>query len=345
MTSGRPHADIQELHTAFTRAQNLLTASKAVFLTTHERTDGDDLSVVLSLARELKAQGKQVVIGIKGGVPKSLQFLSGSEAVQETLPEGFSPDLIVLSGCSTKERTGLTDLLDPSIATINFDHHPDNSFFGTVNVVDPGASSVAELTYHFFKYTHWKIDAHIATCLLTGIITDTGSFLHSNTESSTLKAASELMRKGARSSLIAKHTFSSSDEATLRAWSKAIDNTWLDEHKRMICSVVTEEDLFEIGNPPPSVFERFVETINKVPEASFALFLKQDGNIIKGSLRSDPQKAEGGFDVGQLARLLGGGGHQFAAGFSLPGKLKKLTGPGRFTIEQLKHSATELILD
>jgi nanoRNase/pAp phosphatase (c-di-AMP/oligoRNAs hydrolase) len=67
-------------------------------------------------------------------------------------------------------------------------------------------------------------------------------------------------------------------------------------------------------------FEGLVETLNKVPEAKFALFLKQDGNVVKGSLRSDPHK---GTDVKEIAHMFGGGGHKWASGFSVYGQVVK----------------------
>lgn len=314
----------QDLITAFHTAQFALQEAQTIFFTTHERTDGDDLGTVLALYHALKKSGKNVLIGVKGGVPSQLKFLPGYTDVIGEFPETFVPDVIVVSGCSNLERTGIVRLGQAKATIINFDHHPDNQQYGDVNVVDQNASSVAELTYIFFKTIGWPITSEIATCLLTGIITDTGSFLHSNTKPSTLKAASELMRKGARTTLVAKHTFKGKNAVALRAWGKALQNAWLDADKKMICSIITTDDLKELGNPPLAVFEGIVETLNKVPEADFALFLKQDGQVIKGSLRSDPEKRGGGVDVGNLAQAFGGGGHRFAAGFVFPGTLKRL---------------------
>ena len=67
-------------------------------------------------------------------------------------------------------------------------------------------------------------------------------------------------------------------------------------------------------------FEGFAETLNTLPEAKFAMFLRQDGDIIKGSLRSDIFK---NVDVSQIAKNFGGGGHKLASGFSVAGKLLK----------------------
>lgn len=302
-------------------ALTLLQGKQRVFLTTHERTDGDDLGTVLALGHALKSQGKHVTIGIRGGVPSSLMFLPGSTLVTEDAPPADT-EVIIVSGCSSLTRTGLP-LESFSAPIINFDHHPDNTRFGTVNLVDASMSSVAELAYHFCRIVNWPVENEMAVCLLTGMMSDTGSFLHSNTQPSTLYAASNLMNKGARTTTIANNTFKGKTLPALKAWGRALANTWYDTEKSMVCSIITNQDLQELNHPPQSAFEGIVETINKIPEARFALFLKQDGPIVKGSLRSDPHKPLGGLDVGSLARLLGGGGHRNAAGFSFEGTLVK----------------------
>lgn len=331
-----------DLITAFQTAQFALQSAQTIFFTTHERTDGDDLGTVLALYHALKKSGKNVLVGVRGGVPSQLKFLPGYADVASEFPKDFTPDTIIVSGCSNLERTGMIELGRTKAKILNFDHHPDNQLYGDINVVDPSASSVAELTYNFFKATGWPVTSEIATCLLTGIITDTGSFLHSNTQPSTLKAASELMRKGARTTLVAKHTFKGKNATALRAWGRALQNAWLDSEKGMICSIITTEDLDELGNPPLAAFEGIVETLNKVPEAAFALFLKQDGQVIKGSLRSDPGKTGGGVDVGTLAQSFGGGGHRFAAGFTFPGRLRRLPN-NRWDIELIPEDEHALI--
>ncbi len=304
----------------FTQAKLLLEQANSVLFTTHERTDGDDLGSVLALAHHLASVGKKVTVVIKGGVPSSLQYLPKSEIVSEQLPTNTQFDLLVVSGCSVRERVGQEQILNLQIQTINLDHHPDNTMYGDINIVQASKSSVAELTYDFFKFCDWKITHEIAVCLLTGIVTDTGIFMHSNTEASTLAAAADLMEHGARVATITKHTYEGKDIPSLKAWGHVIENAHYDPQKKMIYSIITEEELKALGNPPLSAFEGIVETLNKVPEAKFAMFLKQDKEVIKGSLRSDPHK---GVDVKEIAHSLGGGGHKWAAGFSLLGKLAR----------------------
>lgn len=297
-----------------------LAKAETILLTTHERTDGDDLGTILAFKEVLEKKHKIVKIVINGGVPAHLNFLPGTEAVVNSnlINERF--DLYVVSGCSSLVRTGLKGI-PRDAQVLNIDHHPDNTFFGQFNVVESTAAAVAEVAFKLLTDFSGRLSQKAAQCLLTGIISDTGSFVHSNTSQKTLDIASKLFALGARPGNITKHTFGGKDIHALKAWGKALENTNIDYNKRMAVSMITTKDLLELGNPPLAVFEGLVETINKIPEVTFSLFLKQDGPIVKGSLRSDPHKQGGGVDVGQLAKKYGGGGHKFAAGFSIPGTL------------------------
>jgi phosphoesterase RecJ-like protein len=312
---------------SFQKAIDLINRSNNILLTTHENTDGDDLGSVLALTHYFRNQGKQAQVVVTGGVPSRLEFLPGSDTVDnDTRSTNF--DLLIVSGCSTLNRVGNAHIENLNVPTINFDHHPDNTNYGTVNVVDPKKSSVAELVYDFLKFANWEISSNMATCLLTGIITDTGLLMHSNTQGATLEAVGELMKRGALISEVAKHTFTTENPVSMRAWGKALENSYFNPKTKMIVSVITKEQLSELGETELANFEGLVETLNKVPEAKCAMFLKEDGNRIKGSLRSEEYK---GVDVQKIAQSLGGGGHKLAAGFSVVGKLTK-TADGRWKI-------------
>ena len=303
----------------FKRARDLIDLSNKILLTMHERMDGDDGGSLLALGSHLEKMGKNVSYAIKKGVPPSLIFLPGSEKIRDDI-DTLDFNLLITFGCSAIDRCGNEKIINLKIKTLNIDHHPDNNNFGDVNVVDPKKSSVAELVYDFFLFNKWTISKDVATCLLTGIITDTGSFMHSNTQSSTLTAAAELMSKGARVNKITKHTFKNKSLRVLKAWGKAMENSYYDEKHKIIYSVMTDKDLEEFEKLPQGSFEGFTETLNTLPEAKFAMFLRQDGNLIKGSLRSDTFK---NIDVSKIAHVFGGGGHKLAAGFSVAGKLMK----------------------
>ena len=83
-----------------------------------------------------------------------------------------------------------------------------------------------------------------------------------------------------------------------------MENSYYDKKHKIIYSVMTEKDLKEFKKLPQAAFEGFAETLNTLPEAKFAMFLRQDGKIIKGSLRSDIFK---NIDVSKIAHIFGGG--------------------------------------
>jgi phosphoesterase RecJ-like protein len=308
----------------FLQAKQLIDRSQNVLLTMHERMDGDDGGALLAMGNQLEKMGKNVTYAIKKGVPPNLSFLPGAKKITDDISHG-NFDLIITFGCSELSRTGSEKILNLkskvlNLQILNFDHHPDNTNFGHVNVVDSKKSSVAELVYDFFNFNKWPITKDVATCLLTGIITDTGGFMHSNTQSSTLTAAGQLLRKGAQSHKIIKQAYKSKSPQILKAWGRAMENSYYDEKNKIIYSVMTEKDLAEFKSLPQAAFEGFVETLNTMPEAKFAMFLRQDGGVIKGSLRSDTFK---NIDVSKIAHIFGGGGHKLAAGFSVAGKLMR----------------------
>src|SRR5690606_38573882 len=89
------------------------------------------------------------------------------------------------------------------IPVINIDHHPSNDRFGRLNYVDVMSSSTTEMIQGLLEELEEKhslelIDAEVATLLMAGIITDTGSFQHSNTTPRSFSNAAKLIRRGAR---------------------------------------------------------------------------------------------------------------------------------------------------
>jgi bifunctional oligoribonuclease and PAP phosphatase NrnA len=302
----------------FKKAWDLIAQSENIFMTTHESTDGDDLGSLLAVKNVLKAMGKKTVAAVKGGVPQNLKFLPNASEVSDAYAES-DYDLIMTFGCNNLDRPGFVQLKTLPASSINFDHHPDNSNFAEVNVVEPETAAVAELIYYFLDYKQVEIDTAVATCILTGIFTDTGGFKHANTTSEVLEVAAHLLKKGARIDKIAAQTFGYKRPQTMKAWSKALENTRFDSDKQMVYSIMTDEDMEALGANDEDL-QGFITLLNHIPQAKFALFLRQDGEVVKGSLRSEPEK---GVDVSKIAHSFGGGGHKLAAGFKVKGKLVK----------------------
>lgn len=325
----------QEINPQFQAAKDFIDLHQRFLMATHERTDGDDCGSMLAMKMVLSQMGKNATAVAKGGVPEQLQFLPQKNAVLDTLPNPVTReyyDGVILFGCSNMKRTGFDEITNTELPILNIDHHHDNKLYGSVNLVEGGKSSVAELMFDFIKVLDVPFNADIARCLLTGMFTDTGSFMHANTQSSTLAAAAELMKYGARIDKINQFTYQNKELPALKAWSKALENTRLLRNGQIALSVMTENDISELGPLPSNPFDGFVEELNRIPGTRFAMFLRQDDDVVKGSMRSETYKD---MDVSFLARLFGGGGHKLAAGFEIPGKIVRLP-DGGWKIEQYK---------
>ena len=199
--------------------------------------------------------------------------------------------------------------------------------FGMVNVWDETRAANCELVYLLLNEWGVVIDKAMAMALLTGLFTDTGGFRHANVTATTLEVAADLLRRGAKLEVISRFTFLQKDLPMLRAWAMALENARFDENKKIIYTVITEDDLRKIDAKEEDL-DGVVELLNTIPEAKFSMLLRQRGDEIKGSLRSEPYK---GVDVSEIARTLGGGGHKLAAGFKFNGKIEKTEAGWRIT--------------
>lgn len=305
---------------AFTKALDLVKSHSRLLILSHEYTDGDDLGSALTLGRVFQSFGKTAAVVAKGGVPDNLLFLPGQGEVLDKLPADFMEyDLLVTLGCGNLARTGFSELSSWPKPILNIDHHHDSQMFGAVNVWDETRAANCELVYLMIRQWQVEIDKAMALNLLTGLFTDTGGFRHTNVSPLTLEVAADLLRKGAKLDLVARFTFSQKDLPKLRAWALALEHARFDEARKMVYTVITEDDLVK-ADAREEDLEGAVELLNTIPEAGFSMVLKQRGDEVKGSLRSEPHK---GVDVSEIARSFGGGGHKLAAGFKFKGKIER----------------------
>ena len=180
----------------------LLAASQRILLICHVAPDGDAIGSLLGLAWLLKDQSKQVISASQDGVPKDLRFLPGWSTVVRQSSEPV--DLVIALDCSDRERLGTAFSADRhgQVPLINIDHHVTNLRYGAVNLVDPHATSTAEVVYALAHALGWSIGPEAAQCLLTGLVTDTRGFRTSNVTAQTLGVAQALMEAGASLSII-----------------------------------------------------------------------------------------------------------------------------------------------
>lgn len=167
-----------------------------VALVSHVDPDGDALGSTLALKRALQALGKQTSLAMEP--PPFLEFLLEPGEVQPlfaSLPDNCL--LCVLDVADQPRVAGISlETMATAAFTINIDHHGTNDRFGDLALVQPSKAATCQITKELIDLLGVEWDHRIATPCLTGLITDTGSFRFSNTDSSVFATASDLLRYG-----------------------------------------------------------------------------------------------------------------------------------------------------
>jgi len=200
------------------------------------------------------------------------------------------------------------------IPSVNIDHHATNANYASVNVVDPNASSATQMLVELFAKLEISITPDIATLLLAGIITDTGSFQNANTTPESFDIAAELVEQGARQQEIIKNVYKTKHLETLKLWGRILSNIQVDEQNKIVWSSVSRQDFKETGTEYEDVGDIIDDLISNAEEAEVALLMveKEDGSL-HGSIRTNTDERE----ASKMASEFGGGGHLRAAGFTI----------------------------
>ena len=280
----------------------------------HEHPEGDAIGAALGLALALEETGKEVTVYNVDGVPETLAFLPGAERVVRELASIEPFDVVFQLDCGAFDRGGkrITELLAVHRNIVNVDHHGTNERFGRWNVVFPDASSTGEIVHRLLAEADIEISVPVATNLYAAVLTDTGSFQNAATSPAALRICAELVEAGANPAEIADRVYSSFPARRQQLLGAALSTLRLDADGAIASMVVPREMMERLGASAADL-EGFVEELRRVRGARVAILIRQDDELVqKASLRS-----KDGFDVAEIAALLGGGGHKAAAGCTL----------------------------
>lgn len=292
---------------AFIEAKKAIDDSEKILLASHDEPDGDALGSMLALKFSFEKLGKKADIFCVSKIPENLKFLPGVERIKKSVEPAY--DLLFGLDYGDLKRLGGATL---DIPIITFDHHPLTNQAGEIKVVDTDFSSTCEIVYQFLTENELKIDKEIATCLLTGIFTDTWSFRHPNTTAKTLKAAGELLLRGAPLRKIAGLVNQQKIGVKSKIWSRALANIQQDKDFGFVYCFLDFKDMRELGATTDDL-SGLASLLCMVPGTKFSLVLSEMApGQMDGSFRSLPNQ---GTDVSYFARALGGGGHKLSAGF------------------------------
>ncbi|NPA07132.1 MAG: bifunctional oligoribonuclease/PAP phosphatase NrnA [Chloroflexi bacterium] len=303
-----PHKPHDVIRRAFQQARTFVLVS-------HVSPDGDAVGSLLGLGWALRAQGKQVALVLADPVPENLRFLPAAETIQSRAQQ--RPDLVVAVDCGDRSRVG--DALPANWAVdVNIDHHKTNTHFGRYNVVEPDAPSTTAIIAEHLADWGLPLPRESALALLTGLITDTLGLRAPTVRPETLRLAARLMEAGADISLAFYEAMVAKSFAMTRYLGIGQARAQLIEG--VVWSYLTRADREATGFPEPDD-AGLVNHLLNVREASISVVLIEldEPGRIKVSWR-----AKEGWDVGELARSFGGGGHTAAAGARVEGTLDQV---------------------
>lgn len=301
------------------KALELINKHNNIFICSHVQPDGDNIGSTLALAMAIKKlKGRNANVIKVDEVPTDFHFLPNVDMFKEQ-DISQNVDLLISLDSSDLNRLGVgRELLLKANKVINIDHHITNENFGDINIVYDKAGSTAEIIYKFIKNMDIDIDKDIATCLYTGISTDTGRFMYSNTTYETHLIVAELIKAGIDINNINVNIYQNRSIERTKLFLDALNNLELVLEGRVGLVSITQEMLKQndaIMEDSEGVVS-FIRDINTVEVACLLKEISRDE--VKVSLRSKNH-----VDVSQICIKFGGGGHVKAAGCTINENIDK----------------------
>jgi phosphoesterase RecJ-like protein len=258
----------------------------------------------------LRTSGKDVWVLIPPPLPQMYEFLPGFNDILAEPPHGIDPQLVFFFDSGNLERSGSSVKKIASNATIvNIDHHPSNSRFGDVNVIDADASAVGQMVIEMLDQFGYPITQTMAVNLYVALLTDTGGFRHENTTPRTLEDAARLARLGADPGSIATMVYKMRPETTLKLSGLALATMRVELDGRLAWAKVTRRMLKE-ASAVMAESEGIIDTLNSIAGLELAILFKE----VNDSLTKISVRSRGAVDAAALCATFGGGGHIRAAG-------------------------------
>jgi phosphoesterase RecJ-like protein len=269
--------------------QDELRKASSVLIGTHLNPDGDALGCALAFSLYLDSLGIENEVMCHHKAPKNLEFLPKVDQVhQEAYKDHY--DLGVVLDLDAMDRLGRTEKYFATCKRLMvIDHHIPHDAPGDVRIVDTSAPATAVILTRLLMEVGANITGPMATCLLAGIVTDTGSFRFRNTTPDALSISAYLLEQGGDLKL-------------------ACDN-------RLAWAAISNDDFRRTGALDEDT-EGFVNEILSITSVQIAVLLREPKpGKVRVSIRS-----RGNIDIAEVARDFGGGGHKNAAGcvFELP---------------------------
>jgi bifunctional oligoribonuclease and PAP phosphatase NrnA len=299
----------------------LFTRYNSYLLTTHLNPDGDGLGSQLALRAYLAAQGKNVRCINHSPTPQQYRFLDpdGSRIEVYDTPrhraDVDAAECIIILDTNSSARIGNMEapVIGSVAAKVVIDHHLETDRFADHYIVDENAAATGEIVYKLLDHlTDGHLDKTMAVGLYTAVMTDTGSFRFPKTDRETHRITAELLQYGVDPADIYREIYERGPVNRLILLGKALEGLSLHHEGRVAVMRITHGMFHETGTDTDDT-DGFVNYALQVDTVKIALFFTEYNGLVKISFR-----ARGDIWINELAKVFGGGGHQHAAGATIP---------------------------
>lgn len=299
---------------------HLLASPKRLALVTHYNPDGDAIGSSVGLMHVLRAAGHQATVLLPNPAPSFLHWMPGYEEAlihDPRRPDAVSAiqaaDAVICLDFNRRDRVGgLEEALRAADVAVLIDHHQEPEEFAAIAISDPSACATSQMVHDIISGLGWDefISAEAATCLYTGIVTDSGSFRFGSTTPHTLRVAARLMERGVPFTQVHESILDDNRLERLRLQGFTLSErlTVLPELQTAIITLGRAD--LERFQYQPGDTEGFVNLGLSIRGVRLAAFFMERPDLVKVSLRS-----KGDLPVDGIVREhFNGGGHRNAAG-------------------------------
>ena len=291
-----------------------LRSSDNILILCHKNPDGDTIGTGSALYYALKELDKNAAVLCSDAIPSRYAFTNARQFRGE-----FEPETVVAVDVASVQLFGENNDLPRYSRHVDLciDHHAGNSGFADFTLVDSTAAAAAELLYQVIVAMDVPVTPHIADCLYTGVATDTGCFRFSSTTANTHLTAAKLIEAGCHVEELNTLLFDTKPRARMEA--ERIARNHLEYHLEGRCALIylTRDEIQQSGVDPADL-EELTSLPVSIEGVKVGITLRQQPG---GSYRISVRTAKG-VDACAIARRLGGGGHNRAAGCELLGNLE-----------------------
>jgi len=321
-----PAAEIGQIREA-------VLARERFLITSHARPDGDSIGSQLAMAYALDHLGKQVRIVNADPPPEHYFALPGVDRIEiaPDVPPDITADAVIVMECSDLGRTGVRGMEGRYI--INIDHHAGNRLYGAVNWFDESAAACGEMVFDVIGALGVPLTPEIATHIYLAILTDTGSFHHSNITPRTFDICRQTVEAGVNPATMARRVFDSNSFGKLKLIGALLDAMELVDDGRLAVLYLDDAMLDACGCTHNDT-EGLINLPLTAREIQAVVFFRVSA---EGTLRVS-MRSKYDVDVRSVATMYGGGGHKNASGFTVTGPLARVRGE---VIDRLMHAIAE----